>query len=67
MSFCEIDNNTIICGCSEGMIWKLNPNTKEVIKHKTISTKSNVEYLIKINDKSFITLDPYNKIKLLDT
>ena len=66
LSFCEIDNNTIICGCSEGMIWKLNPNTKEVIKHKTISTKSNVEYLIKINDKSFITLDPYNKIKLLD-
>ena len=66
MSFCEMDNNTIICGCSEGMIWKLNPNTKEILKHNSIGAKFNVIHIIKINEKSFVTIVPYNTIKIFD-
>lgn len=64
--FCEMSNNIIICGCSDGMIWKYNRNTKELTKYKDLNVKTNVENLIKINENRFITLAPLSTIKVYD-
>ena len=44
----------------------LNPNTKEILKHNSIGTKFNVIHIIKIKEKSFVTIVPYNTIKIFD-
>lgn len=55
LSFIQLTDNLIICGCSKGMLWKYDVDTKEVSLFNTETHKESIDSLVKIDNKSFIT------------